>query len=71
VSDKVANESSTSMLPVTPDRSTGARILARTFYKELRSSGYTPKQLLALSSELIGLITGDLQKQRQGLTCAA
>ena len=39
------------------DRSAGARILARSFYKELRSSGYTPRQLLTLSTELIELIT--------------
>lgn len=48
------------------DRSAGARILARSFYKELRSAGYTPKQLLALSTELIELITRDLQSERKG-----
>lgn len=48
------------------DRAAGARILARSFYKELRSSGYTPKQLLALSTELIDLITRDLQAERKG-----
>jgi len=47
------------------DRSAGARILARSFYKELRSSGYTPRQLLTLSTELIELITQDLQKERR------
>jgi hypothetical protein len=51
---------------VTLDRSAGARILARSFYKELRSSGYTPRQLLTLSTELIELITQDLQKERAG-----
>ena len=48
------------------DRSAGARILARSFYKELRASGYTPRQLLALSTELIDLITQDLHKERKG-----
>ena len=47
------------------DRSAGARILARSFYKELRSSGYTPRQLLTLSTELIELITQDLQNERR------
>ena len=47
---------------IAPDPSTGVRILARSFYKELRSSGYTPKHLLALSTELIELITLDLRK---------
>ena len=50
---------------VSLDRSAGARILARSFYKELRSSGYTPRQLLTLSTELIELITQDLQKERR------
>jgi len=48
------------------DRSAGARILARSFYKELRASGYTPKQLLALSTELIDLNTQDLHNERKG-----
>ena len=38
------------------------RILARSFYKELRSHGYTPHHLLAVSTELIELITLDLRK---------
>ena len=52
--------------PLPFDRAAGARILARSFYKELRQSGYSPKQLLALSTELIDLITQDLQKERRG-----
>ena len=56
---------------VSLDRSAGARILARSFYKELRSSGYTPRQLLTLSTELIELITQDLQKERQEVKGAA
>lgn len=48
------------------DRAAGARILARSFYRELRENGYTPKQLLALSTELIDLITQDLQAERTG-----
>lgn len=54
-----------------PDRSSAARILARSFYKELRSSGYTPGQLVALSTELIGLIALDLQKNREEVKRAA
>jgi hypothetical protein len=57
---------------VSLDRSAGARILARSFYKELRENGYSPKQLLALSTELINLITQDLQRERRdGLKGAA
>ena len=44
----------------------GARLLARSFYKELRSCGYSPKELLELASELIGEMTLELQQQREG-----
>ena len=68
MSEKLAPQSVTTSPTALPgfDRSAGARILARSFYKELRSSGYTPKQLLALSTELIDLITQDLQAERKG-----
>ncbi len=68
MSEKLAPQSSTNPSATTSvalDRSAGARILARSFYKELRSSGYTPRQLLTLSTELIELITQDLQKERR------
>ena len=67
MSDKLSPQPVTET-PALPafDRAAGARILARSFYKELRTSGYTPKQLLALSTELIELITLDLQAERKG-----
>ena len=67
MSDKVpAQKQSETSSIASLDRSAGARILARSFYKELRENGYTPKQLLALSTELIELITQDLQAERKG-----
>jgi len=69
VSQKVSSENATNPAPAAIpnlDRAAGARILARSFYKELRENGYTPKQLLALSTELIDLITQDLQAERKG-----
>jgi hypothetical protein len=67
VSEKLAPQAPTAdgKSSVALDRSAGARILARSFYKELRSSGYTPRQLLTLSTELIELITQDLQRERR------
>jgi hypothetical protein len=38
--------------------------VARSFYKELRENGYTPTELLALSIELIALVTHDLPERR-------
>jgi len=51
--------------PATGDRAAAARILARSFYRELRENGYTARQLLSLSTELIELVTQDLQRERQ------
>ena len=50
----------------TLDGSAGARIVARSFYKELRSNGFTPRQMLALSAQLIELITSDIRKEGLG-----
>ena len=67
VSEKLATATPTATASISSfDRAAGARILARSFYKELRENGYTPKQLLALSTELIDLITQDIQAERKG-----
>ena len=71
MSEKLAAENLVSTSPVTGHRVAAARILARSFYKELRSSGYTANDLIALSTALIELITLDLRKHRQDLSCAA
>jgi pyruvate-formate lyase-activating enzyme len=39
----------------------GSQILAKSLFKELRGSGYTPNQILSLSTELIDLVTQDLK----------
>jgi hypothetical protein len=36
------------------------QILSKTIYKELRENGYEPKQIVALATEIIGLVTTDL-----------
>jgi hypothetical protein len=61
----------TELAATTPDAAVTARVLARSFYKELRSRGYGPDHLLAVSSELIGLVTSDLHRDRQELSRAA
>ncbi len=73
MSDKLAtqNVETPALPPLSIDRAAGARILARSFYKELRDSGYTPRQLLSLSTELIDLITQDLAKERGEVKGAA
>lgn len=48
------------MVPASLDNR-GAQILARSLFKELRGSGYTPNQILSLSTELIDLVTQDIK----------
>lgn len=40
----------------------GTRILARTFFAQLRSGGYTPHQVVDIATELIELVTNDLKE---------
>jgi len=44
----------------------GTQILAKSLFKELRASGYTPNQILSLSTELIDLVTQDLKAGHDG-----
>ena len=37
-------------------------ILARSLFRQMRQQGYSPDQIVALSSELIQLVREDLQK---------
>lgn len=39
----------------------GTRILARTFFNQLRASGYTPTQIIGLATELLDLVTEDIK----------
>jgi hypothetical protein len=41
------------------EREKAIKILAKSIYRELRGSGYETREILALSSELIGLLTAD------------
>jgi hypothetical protein len=40
----------------------GPRILARTFFAQLRSSGYTPHQIIGIATELLDLVTEELKQ---------
>lgn len=43
----------------------GTRILAKSLFKELRGNGYSPNQILSLSTELIDLVTQDLRADHE------
>ena len=39
-------------------------ILARSLFRQMRDQGYTPEQIIGLSSELIELVSTDLRQER-------
>jgi hypothetical protein len=44
-----------------PNREKALKILSKSIYKELRQNGYQPKQIVALATELITLVTSDIK----------
>jgi hypothetical protein len=42
----------------------GTKILARTFFTQLRTGGYTPNQILDIATELIDLVTTDMKEMK-------
>jgi hypothetical protein len=41
----------------------GTKILARTFFNQLRASGYTSNQIIGIATELIDLMTCELREE--------
>lgn len=44
------------------NREKAIRILSKSIYKELRQNGYEPKQIVALATEIISLVTTDIKE---------
>ena len=44
-----------------PNRERALKILSKSLYRELRQNGYEPKQIVALATEIIGLVTSDMR----------
>lgn len=40
-------------------------ILAKTIYRELRSSGYAERDVMALAGELLGMVASDIKGRRE------
>ena len=45
-----------------PNRERALKILSKSIYRELRQNGYEPKQIVALATELITLVTTDIKE---------
>jgi len=43
-----------------------ARIVAKTIYRELRSGGFSERDVMALAGELLALVTTDMKAQVPG-----
>lgn len=43
------------------ERDRGVKILARSIFRELRDQGYETRQIVALSSELLSLVTSSVK----------
>jgi hypothetical protein len=40
----------------------GTKILARTFFNQLRAGGYTPNQIIGIATELIDLVASEIRE---------
>ena len=49
-------------VPAVPNRERALKILSKSLYRELRQNGYEPKQIVALATEIIGLVTTDMKE---------
>jgi hypothetical protein len=49
------------VVPAVPNRERALKILSKSLYRELRQNGYEPKQIVALATEIIGLVTSDIK----------
>ena len=53
---------SISQLP--QEREKAVKILAKSLFRELKTNGYDNRQILALSSELLGLVTTEIRPSK-------
>ena len=51
--------------PGTPRDPKALAILAKTIYRELRSSGYAEQDVMTLASELLGMVASEVKGRRR------
>jgi hypothetical protein len=44
------------------EKKQGMKLLARTFFNQLRTSGYTPNQIIEISAELLDLVSTGIRE---------
>ena len=50
--------------PTNPHDPRAVRILAKSIYRELRGSGFSEQDVMALASELLSLVTSDVKRDK-------
>jgi broad-specificity NMP kinase len=59
------------LTPTNPDHDPRSlKILAKTFYRELRGRGYDEREVVALAGELLGLVSTEVRERREGVSGA-
>ena len=58
-------DASTPAVGAMQNREKALKILSKSIYKELRQNGYEPRQIVALASEIISLVTSDIKDDVQ------
>ncbi len=48
------------------ERDKAVKILAKSIFRELKMNGYETRQIVALSSELLGLVTSTIKTEADG-----
>ena len=59
---KPGDKSSATVPSSIPNREKALKILSKSLYKDMRQNGYDPKQIVALATELISLVTNDMKE---------
>jgi hypothetical protein len=57
-----ANNAPNAVSPTMPNREKALKILSKSIYKDMRQNGYEPKQIVALATELISLVTSGIRE---------
>lgn len=53
------------------DHGRAVKILAKSIYKELRQNGYTRSEIVAFSTELLGLVTSEIKSSDDSVAASS
>ena len=65
------SQTTQSVPPTAPQSTRALRILAKSVFRELKSSGYTRSDIVAFATELLSLVSSDIREQSGEVDIAA